>query len=128
MGVISTAKVLTRSDRRGRPIVTQPGNREWVTVIESVNTGGWLLPAMIIFQGKLHQASWYELGVPGDWQIGVSDNGWTTCELGLTWLKKLFDPYTGIVRKYLNDGDFTHRLLKFEIQFHHHHLANSYDK
>jgi hypothetical protein len=37
IGVIIIARVLTRFDRRGRPILMQPGNREWVTVIESIN-------------------------------------------------------------------------------------------
>jgi hypothetical protein len=60
MVVAATARVLTRSDRRGRAILTQPGNREWVTVIESINCQGWALPATVIFPGKLHQASWYE--------------------------------------------------------------------
>ena len=78
MGVIATARVLTRLDRRGRPMATQPGNREWVTVIESVNCQGWALPPKVIFQGKLHQASWYESGVPSDWHIAVSEKGWTS--------------------------------------------------
>ncbi|KAM4055699.1 hypothetical protein HRG_015115 [Hirsutella rhossiliensis] len=60
-----------------------PGNREWVTVIESINCQGWALPAKVIFQGKLHQASWYESGVPDDWHIAVSENGWTSDDLAL---------------------------------------------
>ncbi|KAM4062452.1 helix-turn-helix, psq domain-containing protein [Hirsutella rhossiliensis] len=68
MGVASTAR---------------PGNREWVTVIESINCQGWALPAKVIFQGKLHQASWYESGVPDDWHIAVSENGWTSDDLAL---------------------------------------------
>ena len=35
MGVASTAKVVTRVDRKNRPVVIQPGNREWTTVIDS---------------------------------------------------------------------------------------------
>ncbi|KAM4055444.1 DDE superfamily endonuclease [Hirsutella rhossiliensis] len=79
MGVIATAR---------------PGNREWVTVIESINCQGWALPAMVIFQGKVHKASWYKAGVPKDWQIAVSNKGWTSDDLGLHWLKAVFDPYT----------------------------------
>lgn len=40
MGIIGTTRVVTRSDRRGRPVTTQPGDREWVTSIESVNSRG----------------------------------------------------------------------------------------
>lgn len=33
MGVISTTMVVTSSERRGKPNLAQPGNREWVSVI-----------------------------------------------------------------------------------------------
>jgi hypothetical protein len=33
MGMLSSAKVVTSSERRGKPRTKQPGNREWVTVI-----------------------------------------------------------------------------------------------
>jgi hypothetical protein len=57
MGIISTSKVIARSDRKGRPCTRQPGNREWVTVINSVNALGWALPPFVIFKAKVHQAS-----------------------------------------------------------------------
>lgn len=56
MGVIATAKVVTGSERVGRPVMTQPGNREWVTAIEAINTYGRALPPMVIFAGKVHQS------------------------------------------------------------------------
>ena len=40
MGVISTSKVITSSDRKGRLRTKQPGNRKWVTAIEAVNARG----------------------------------------------------------------------------------------
>jgi hypothetical protein len=36
MGVITTAKVVTSSEARARPKMAQPGNREWVSVIQVV--------------------------------------------------------------------------------------------
>jgi hypothetical protein len=75
-------------------MVAQPGNREWVTVIEAVNTTGWSIPPKIILPGKVHQAGWYQCGAPADWAIGVSPNGWTDNEHGLQWLKEVFDPAT----------------------------------
>ena len=59
MGVIGTAKVVTGSQRAGKALATQPGNREWVTAVEAINASGWALPPMIIFAGKIHQAAWY---------------------------------------------------------------------
>jgi hypothetical protein len=37
IGVISTSKVITTSDRKGRLRTKQPGNRKWVTVIEAIS-------------------------------------------------------------------------------------------
>jgi hypothetical protein len=59
MGVISTAKVVTGTDRAGRPRTTQPGNREWVTVIEAVSACGFAILPLIIFEAVMHQAAWY---------------------------------------------------------------------
>jgi hypothetical protein len=55
MGVISTSKVVTSSERRGRPRTIQPGNREWVTAIQGINAKGWSIPPFIIFAARLHQ-------------------------------------------------------------------------
>jgi hypothetical protein len=74
---------------------------------------------MVIFQGKLHQSSWYESGVPSDWHIGVSENGWTTDELGLAWLKEVYDPNTrrrtvGKYRLLILDGHGSHVSPEFD--------------
>ena len=117
MGVISTEKVITqrssRTKRSGRPKVQQPGNRNWVTVIEGINATGWTLPSTIIFEGKVHQSSWYRTGIPSTWTIGLSENGWTTNELGYKWLSEVFDKYTrqrtiGTYRLLLLDGHKSH--------------------
>ena len=76
IGVISTAKVITGAERSRRPVSVQPGNREWVTAIDCICADGQSLPPVIIFEGKLHPNTWYtEDALPGDWVIGVSDNG-----------------------------------------------------
>jgi hypothetical protein len=54
MGLITTTKVVTRANIPGKPHLIQPGNQEWVTIIECVNTTGWVLPSCIIFKGKVH--------------------------------------------------------------------------
>jgi len=41
MGVIGSMKVVTGSERRTRPDLIQPGNREWVTVIQSICAAGY---------------------------------------------------------------------------------------
>ena len=120
MGVASTAKVVTRSDRRNRPVVVQPGNREWATVIKCINATGWVLDPMIIFEGKLHISTWYQdLPLPPTWRIAVSENGWTTDELTLEWLQRVFEPQTrsrtvGRYRVLILDGHGSHMTPEFD--------------
>lgn len=87
MGIISTAKVICSSDRKGKPRLLQPGNREWVTAVECVNARGIAVPSLIILKSVNKLFDWYNLpGLPPDWVITESPNGWTSDELGLEWL------------------------------------------
>ena len=119
MGVISTGAVVTASERRTRPKSVQQGNREWTTAIQCINAMGWAIPPFIIFQGKHHLSAWYKEGnLPQDWVIAVSENGWTTNELGLEWLKH-FDKHTkrrvvGSHRLLILDGHESHDSLEFQ--------------
>ena len=45
--------------REGEAISCQPGNREWVTVIEAISGSGRLLPSFVIFEGKKVQQQWW---------------------------------------------------------------------
>ena len=60
MGVISTAMVVTSSEGRAKAKKIQPGNREWVTVIQGVNSQGWNIPPFVVVVRKNHLASWYQ--------------------------------------------------------------------
>jgi hypothetical protein len=55
MGVMATTKVVTGTDKAGRPTKVQPGNREWITVIETINALGAALPPLVVSEG---QAAW----------------------------------------------------------------------
>ena len=95
MGLVATARVVTRANYYGKASLIQPGNREWVTSIECINSTGWALPPCIIFKGKVHIEGWYQDSkLPRDWRIEISPNGWTTDEIGLRWLQNLFIPAT----------------------------------
>ncbi len=54
MGVIATAKVVLGREKSGRAVAVQPGNREWVTAIESINSTGNGPPPVIILKGKVY--------------------------------------------------------------------------
>jgi hypothetical protein len=66
MGLVSSAKVVTRAEYYGRRSVIQPRNREWVTTIEAINACGWVLPPTIIFKGKRYLESWFSMDIPDD--------------------------------------------------------------
>jgi DDE superfamily endonuclease/helix-turn-helix, Psq domain/Tc5 transposase DNA-binding domain len=119
MGVISTAKVITGAER-AKPVSVQPGNREWVTVIDCISSYGWSVPPVIIFEGKVHQSTWYSDTLPSDWVIGVSENGWTDNALGLTWLEQVFERHTvyhtkGVYRLLILDGHGSHLSPEFDL-------------
>ena len=120
MGMVATARVITQSKIQGRPSLVQPGNREWVTVVETINAYGWVLPPMIIFAGKTHRTNWFQnTQLPPDWTIAVSDNGWTTDQLGFQWLQSVFEPHTkhrtkGTYRLLILDGHGSHLTAEFD--------------
>jgi DDE superfamily endonuclease/Tc5 transposase DNA-binding domain len=120
MGVITTAKVITGAERSNRPVSIQPGNREWVTAIDCISSSGWSLPPVIIFEGKVHQSTWYTEALPLDWTIGVSENGWTDDKLGLVWLQNVFEKHTahrtkGNYRLLILDGHGSHVTPEFDL-------------
>ena len=120
MGVIATAKVVTGTDRAGRPRTKQPGNREWVTVIETICARGFSIPPLVILEAVMHQSTWYENGLlPYDWSIGVSENGWTNNDIGQFWLENIFEKYTkdrttGRYRLLVLDGHGSHVTPEFD--------------
>jgi len=120
MGIISSAMVVTSSDRRSNPKMRQPGNREWVTVIQGAGALGFCVPPFIVVSGKYHLSTWYEDSpLPPDWVIATSDNGWTTNQLGLQWIRH-FDKVTksrasGSHRLLILDGHESHCSVPFEL-------------
>jgi hypothetical protein len=75
MGLVATAKVVTRAEYYGRRSVIQPGSREWVTTIEAINACGWVIPPTIILKGKRYIESWFCIDIPNDWRLEISDSG-----------------------------------------------------
>ncbi|KAJ3545078.1 hypothetical protein NM208_g450 [Fusarium decemcellulare] len=119
MGMIATEMVVTGSERRSKPKSVQPGNREWITVIQAINAEGQAIQPFIIGAGQYHLANWYqESNLPGDWVIATTQNGWTDNETGLEWLKH-FDRCTAKrsnsrYRLLILDGHESHHSIDFE--------------
>ena len=88
IGIITALIVITCSNKVGKPKSIQPGNREWVTVIECINVSGWSILPFVIIQGAYYLASWtIELGFPPSWVIIPTLNGWTNNKTGLEWIQ-----------------------------------------
>src|SRR6187402_51779 len=127
MGVICATMVVTRADRRGRGKAVQPGNREWATAIAYINGEGWSIPPFLVVQGKNHLSNWYtDGGLPPDWVIKPTSNGWTNNETSLEWLKH-FDKHTstqakGPYRMLVLDGHESHESAEFQEYYKAHNI------
>ena len=128
MGVISAAMVISRADRKRKSKSIQPGNREWATAIECVNSEGWCIPPFLIVQGVYHLANWFtETNIPDDWAIKTTSNGWTDNETGLEWIRH-FDEHTrlrtkGSHRMLVIDGHESHKSAEFEAFCHENRIV-----
>jgi hypothetical protein len=88
-------------------------------VIQGINTAGWAIPPFLIFAGQYHLSAWYkEEDIPRNWAIAVSNNGWTTNELGVEWLKHFIKHTDGKVvgtrRLLILDGHESYYSLEFQ--------------
>ena len=74
---------------------TTDGNRELVTILESVSALGVAVPPMIIFKGKALYIGWMkDVEKHQAAYFAHSDSGYTNDELTFEWLVKVFDPHT----------------------------------
>ena len=117
MGEISTSKVVTAADKPGRPKQVKPTNTEWVTLIQGACADGSLIPSFLILKGKEFNQNWFLQGLPLTWVIAVSDNGWTTNQIGLQWIQH-FEKHTrtktiGSKRLLILDNHESHISLEF---------------
>ena len=75
----------------------EPNRGNWMTFIECISAEGEALDPLVIFRGKSVQQQWFpneSLENFQDWYFTASENGWTSNELAVEWLTKLFIPRT----------------------------------
>jgi cytochrome b subunit of formate dehydrogenase len=76
MGVISSIKVIIGLERYTRPKLVQPGDWEWVTIIQSICAAGYAIPPFIMYKGRVYILAWYKkANIPRNWKLLVSKNG-----------------------------------------------------
>ena len=92
-----------------------------------MNALSWSVPPFVVVKGKYILLSWYdEFKLLKGWRLSVSDNGWTTNEIGLEWIKH-FEEHTqyqkvGVYRLLILDGHGSHHSTEFEIFCQDHNI------
>jgi len=97
-----------------------PGSRAWTSFLECISATGVALPPLVIFKGKTVQQQWFpqDLTPFRNWEFTATDNGWTTDEVAVEWLKKIFIPSTQPSspqekRLLIMDGHGSHETIDF---------------
>jgi hypothetical protein len=57
IGVIECGMVITGAERHGKAESVQSGNREWITVIQTINAEVWAVQPFIVVAGQYHLAN-----------------------------------------------------------------------
>ncbi|KAG9194058.1 hypothetical protein G6011_04093 [Alternaria panax] len=109
-------------NQKGITAALQDGSTEWITVLACVCSDGTALSPSLIFQstaGAL-QSSWVDAIDPEKHSVFVSSSptGWTNNDIGLAWVKEVFDRETrrkarSGYRLLLLDGHGSHLTMDF---------------
>jgi hypothetical protein len=104
----------TSSSSRMQALV---GSREWITTVACICADGTAIPPVLIFASKNStlQSTWVNdiKATKHSAHIGSSSTGWSNDEMGLDWLKNVFNRYTkekarGSWRILILDGHGSH--------------------
>ena len=72
--------------------ITQYGNREWTTLIETISLNGRKIRPWIIFNAQRKRIVWSDAYPEA--HITISENGWTNNEICLWYFEDCFNPET----------------------------------
>jgi hypothetical protein len=107
------------------------GNREWFTVVAAVCADGTALPPCVIIPTPSSEVQqlWVQEIDPryNSVHFTTSHNGWTNNDLGLAWLRDLFEPHTkpksqAQKRLLILDGHASHITKDFMDYCDHHSI------
>jgi hypothetical protein len=122
-GIGENVKVLVpRSEAEAFSI--QPGNREWVSIIECISATGYILPPLFIFQGQRIQEDWVNTTIDKNAVVRVTPRGWTDNTVAIDWIQH-FEKHTtrqtrGLYRLLILDGHTSHISIEF-VQYCQNH-------
>ncbi|XP_044715037.1 DDE superfamily endonuclease domain-containing protein [Hirsutella rhossiliensis] len=77
--------IVVRTTRHQRPEVSDPGNREFCTLIAAANATGDTIPPWLIFH-TFPSESWAAVDAPADVRFARSDTGFSNAEITLDWV------------------------------------------
>ena len=74
----------------------QDGNRELISCLAAICADGTFIPPALLYQGKSYdiQSSWVQDLGEETVYFAATEKGWTSNDIGLQWLQKIFHPYT----------------------------------
>ncbi|KAL1838324.1 hypothetical protein VTK73DRAFT_4356 [Phialemonium thermophilum] len=99
-------------------------DHSWTSIIEVISATGQTLNPLVIFKGKDIQQQWFPdradlLASYRGWRFVTSENGWTSNEIALEWLTKVFIPESkppvDRPRLLVLDGHKTHASEDFQF-------------
>ena len=91
IGVGRDQWIITRDFNTKKPHIGMNSNREYVTVVEAVNTDGWTCPPLILMSGSCILANWFEAtDIQQEYSIGVSENGYMTDMIAFQWIQSFY--------------------------------------
>ncbi|KAG6979355.1 hypothetical protein FocnCong_v010189 [Fusarium oxysporum f. sp. conglutinans] len=71
--------------------------RTWTSIVECISAPGVALNLLVIFKAKSIQEQWFKkdfLAKHPGWHVTFSENGWTSNDIAVEWLGKVFLPQT----------------------------------
>lgn len=74
--------------------VKENGKRIWTTILKCISQDGRCLTPYVIFKGKKVQKQWFNEDYREHWYIDATEEGWTSNDIALIWLTKVFIPET----------------------------------
>ncbi len=101
-------------------LAKHPESRIWTTMLECVSATGRLFDPLVVFKGKSVQQQWFPddngfLASLDGWRFTTSQNGWTSNDIALEWLLKVYLPVPPVGKKRLLivDGHGSHATDNF---------------
>jgi hypothetical protein len=118
IGIRRDQYIVTREPKK-KIYIPLNTNREYITVVEGINTSGWAISPIIIIAAKTIVQGWFDAtGTDQNIGIAVSETGYLNDELGYQWIqhfhRETFRRIKGQYRLLICDGFGSHMTYEFK--------------